>query len=140
VGEPELKADPRFATQQLRARNQLELAERLQGHFACRPAAHWLAEFRRRGVPCAPINTYPEVLSAPQVEFLGLVRDLELPNGAKTKTTAFPVEISGFEFQIYRSPPELGADTEEVLADWLGPSDETAPGLARAAASSADRE
>jgi crotonobetainyl-CoA:carnitine CoA-transferase CaiB-like acyl-CoA transferase len=120
VGEPELKSDPRFETQQLRARNQAELGSRLQERFSAKPAAQWLEELRRRGVPCAPINTYPEVLSGPQVEFLDLVRELELPNGVSTKTTAFPVRISDFEFEIYRPPPQLGAHTEDVLADWLG--------------------
>jgi len=123
VGAPELEADPRFETQQLRAQNQAALAAHLQERFSARPASEWLAEFRRRGVPCAPISTYPEVLSGPQVTFLDLVRDLALPNGVTTRTTAFPVRISEFAFEIYRPPPDLGADTEDVVAQWLGQDD-----------------
>ena len=50
---------------------------------------------------------------------MNLVRPLHLPNGAETRTTAFPIAMTGFEFDIYRSPPMLGAHNEEVAADWL---------------------
>ena len=120
VGLPELRQDPRFANQGLRASNQAELTALLEPKFRDRTAAEWLEEMDRRGVPCAPINSYPEILDDPQVAHLGLVRDLTLPNGATTKTTAFPVAMSDYRFEIYRQPPELGADTEDVFAEWLG--------------------
>jgi crotonobetainyl-CoA:carnitine CoA-transferase CaiB-like acyl-CoA transferase len=120
VGLPELRRDDRFADQSLRARNQAALAELLEPRFRQRTAAEWLRELDARGVPCAPINSYPEILNDPQVAHLELVRDLALPNGAWTRTTAFPVAMSDYRFEIYRQPPELGADTEDVFAEWLG--------------------
>jgi succinate---hydroxymethylglutarate CoA-transferase len=120
VGLPELRHDPRFANQSLRAANQVELAALLEPEFRRRTAAEWLAELDRRGVPCAPINSYPEVLADPQVAHLELVRDLTLPNGTATRTTAFPVHISDYRFEVYRHPPELGADNAEVFDEWLG--------------------
>jgi succinate---hydroxymethylglutarate CoA-transferase len=120
VGLPELRDDPRFANQSLRAANQVELAALLEPEFRRRTAAEWLAELDRRGVPCAPINSYPEVLADPQVAHLELVRDLTLPNGTATRTTAFPVHISDYRFEVYRHPPELGADNAEVFDEWLG--------------------
>ena len=119
VGLPELAEDPRFVTQAERARNQDELAAILGERFAERTAAEWLEEMDRRGVPSAPINGYAQILSDPQVKAMGLVRDLELPNGARTRTTAFPIHISGYDFEIRRAPPELGADNETVFRDWL---------------------
>jgi crotonobetainyl-CoA:carnitine CoA-transferase CaiB-like acyl-CoA transferase len=128
VGLPELRQDPRFANQTLRAANQVELAGLLEPRFAQRTAAEWLEELDRRGVPCAPINTYPEILDDPQVAHLELVRDLRLPNGATTKTTAFPLHISDYRFEVYRQPPELGADNEEVFDEWLGAATAPVPG------------
>ena len=119
VGMPELKADARFATNTLRAKNQKDLEKILQPVFSKRTKLDWLAEFDRRGVPCAPINTYPEILNDPHVQFNRLVRDMTLPNGKKTKTVAFPMKISGYEFSVYRNPPELGEHNEEVYAEWL---------------------
>jgi succinate--hydroxymethylglutarate CoA-transferase len=120
LGQPELAKDERFTSQGQRAANQAELAAILEPEFAKRSAADWLQEMDRRGVPCSSINTYPEILSDPQVEHLGLVRELTLPNGAKTRTTAFPVRMGGYEFEVYRGPPNLGADTDDVIAEWLG--------------------
>ena len=120
VGAPQLPDDERFRTLELRARNQDALFEILAPLFERRTASEWLHELDARGVPCAPINTYPQVLADPQVEALGLVHPLELPNGVRTRTTAFPVKLSGFEFQVYRAPPEVGAHTDEVVRDWLG--------------------
>ncbi len=119
AGLPELKSDPRFHPQSQRARNQKQLAAILQPVFATRSKAEWLAEFDRRGVPCAPINTYPEILADPQVTHLRLVQDMTLPNGKRTRTVAFPMKMTGYEFTVYRHPPLLGEHTEEVFAEWL---------------------
>ena len=120
VGKPELFADLRFKTQSDRARNQCELAELLEQEFKKRTAAEWLAEMDRRGVPCSPINSYPEVFADPHVQSMRLVRPLRLPNGVETHTTAFPVAITGYEFELGQPPPELGLHTEEVASEWLG--------------------
>jgi succinate--hydroxymethylglutarate CoA-transferase len=121
VGSPEIVDDPRFKTQLDRARNQDALAEHLERRFATRTAEEWLAEMDRRGVPCAPINSYPDILTDPHVQAMDLVRPLELPNGVKTRTVAFPVGITGYAFDVYREPPVLGAHTEEVAREWLEP-------------------
>lgn len=120
VGRDDLKADARFLTQELRARNQGELFDLLQPVFETRPVAHWLSEFDRRGVPYAPINDYAEILADPQVAHLGLVHAMELPNGRSTRTVGFPVQMSGFDFRIYRRPPRLGEHNAEVEREWLG--------------------
>ena len=120
VGLPDLADDPRFTSQLLRAEHQGDLVAILGPRFVERTAAEWLEEMDARGVPCAPINDYPRVLDDPQVAHLGLVHTLTLPNGVRTRTTGFPLSLSGFAFEIRRSPPSLGAHTDEVLEEWLG--------------------
>jgi len=121
TGKPELIEDPRFINQNQRALNQDALLELLQAEFEKKTAAFWLEEMDSRGVPCSPINDYPEALANEQVQHLGLVQSLELPNGVQTRTTAFPVGMEDYEFEIYRQPPDLGLHTEEIIEEWLGP-------------------
>lgn len=118
VDQPDLAEHPDYLTQPLRAKNQKALAKLLEGYFAQNTAAFWLDEFNRRGVPASPINTFADVVNDEHVNHLGLVQDLTLPNGVKTKTTAFPIKITDFQFDIRHLPPKLGEHNDEVIAEW----------------------
>ncbi|MGG1664064.1 CaiB/BaiF CoA transferase family protein [Brevibacillus sp. NRS-1366] len=119
VGLPELACDDRFMTQVLRAKNQGELASILQPIFSTRSAEQWLTELDLRGVPCAPINHFQEVLEDPHVQSMNIIGDLELPNGTTTKNIGFPISISDFEFSVFRRPPKVGEHNDEVFRDWI---------------------
>ncbi len=119
VGLPELTEDARFITQQQRAINQDEMLALLQPKFSQQTADYWLKELDRRGVPCSPINDYPQILNNEHVKHLQLVQPLKLPNGVETLTTAFPVAMSDMEFSIRKPPPDLGSHNTEVQDEWL---------------------
>lgn len=118
VGRPDLSDDPRFVTQSLRARNQDQLAVILQPIFATRTAAEWLAAFDAKGVPCAPINNFADILADPHVREMGWVQPMTMPNGSTAETVGFPIGISDFVFEITRTPPQLGEHSEEVFDEW----------------------
>lgn len=120
VDKPEWEDDPRFGSPTLRAEHQTELREMLETIFAEADSEYWIASFREAGVPCAPINSYSQVLTDPQVEHMGWVQPLELPNGVSTKTFGSPVRFSGASQAVRRPPPQLGEHTEEVLASLDG--------------------
>ncbi|CAB3745742.1 CaiB/BaiF CoA transferase family protein [Paraburkholderia solisilvae] len=115
VNRDDLASDARFLTTTLRARHQAQLAEILEAAFAAHDAAHWIHCFRTAGVPCAPINRYSQVLQDEQVEHMGWVRPIELPNGKLTRTFASPVRFSGKSAEIRRRPPSLGEHNHELL-------------------------
>jgi crotonobetainyl-CoA:carnitine CoA-transferase CaiB-like acyl-CoA transferase len=117
IGRTDLLADPRFATPTLRARHQNELRDLLEQTFANFDCAQLLAIFRQRGVPCAPINTYSQVLADPQVAHMGWLESITLPNGIASKTVISPQRMSGERLGVYRNPPALGAHTAEVISD-----------------------
>jgi crotonobetainyl-CoA:carnitine CoA-transferase CaiB-like acyl-CoA transferase len=112
---PHLKDDPRFKTTSDRAANQVALADILNEVFARDTAKAWLARFAEAGVPCAPINTYSQILSDVQTEAMGWVQDIELPNGARTRTFGSPLRIDGQWPAIRRTAPALDADRVEIL-------------------------
>ncbi|WP_321944293.1 CaiB/BaiF CoA transferase family protein [Paraburkholderia tropica] len=117
VGMPELEKDPRYTTTTLRARHQAELRETLEAVFKQHDAAHWIEQFRAAGVPCAPINTYSQVLADEQVAHMNWVQPVELPNGVETRTFVSPVRFSGETPGIRLRPPALGEHNDELLTD-----------------------
>ncbi|MFM0304536.1 CoA transferase [Paraburkholderia sediminicola] len=116
LGRHDLMSDERFATPSTRAQHQDALLSILESEFAAGNTAEWLERFRAAGVPCAPINTFSEVLADPQVNHMGWVQPLELPNGVKTLTFASPVRIDSQSLPIRMRPPALGEHNAEVLA------------------------
>ena len=119
VGVPELATDPRFQDQSRRAKNQVELANILQPLFLKRTAKEWCRLLDDKGVPCAPVNDFPEILADEHVQHMDIVREIVLPNGATTKTVAFPISIAGYDPEIRRPPPKLGEHNAEVFAEWM---------------------
>lgn len=117
VGRNDLRGDPRFATPALRAQHQNELRDLLEQTFANFDCAQLLTIFRERGVPCAPINTYSQVLADQQVTHMGWVENVTLPNGVTSKTVISPQRISGERLGVYRNPPALGEHTAQALAE-----------------------
>lgn len=117
IGRIDLSRDPRFASPGLRAANQDELRDLLEREFANHGVAELLKTFNGRGVPCAPINTYSQVLADRQVEHMQWVEHIRLPNGIETRAIVSPQRISGKRLGVRRNPPGLGEHTAEVLAE-----------------------
>lgn len=115
VDQPAWVVDPRFLNPTLRAQNQDVLRQMLENLFMQADADVWLARFRAAGVPCAPINTYSQVLDDEQVKHMQWVKDITLPNGVKTQTFGSPVQFDGKAMPIRLSPPALGEHNDEVF-------------------------
>ena len=117
VNRLDLLDDERFHNPTTRAQYQDDLLEILEFEFSRDTAEVWLERFRIAGVPSAPINTYSQVLSDPQVEYMGWIQSIELPNGVHTKTFGPPVRVGSETLKIRRRPPALGEHNEEVLSE-----------------------
>ncbi len=120
IGRPDLKDDPRFATNGARVSNRPALLELLNDVFAARDAGEWLANLREAGLPCGPINTVPDVFRHPQAQARDLALETEHPTAGSIQMTGFPYKLSQTPAEVRRPPPLLGQHTEEVLADLLG--------------------
>jgi formyl-CoA transferase len=129
IGRPELQNDPRFANNNARVANRGTLRQILDGAFVSRDAGEWLAEFRRAGLPCGPINTIPEVFDHPQASARGLVTEVEHPTAGAVQLLGFPYKFSHTPAQVRMPPPMLGQHTEEVLVELLGYSTEAVMAL-----------
>jgi CoA:oxalate CoA-transferase len=93
-----------------------EYADRVREVLATRPAAEWIEIVSAEGLPVAPIQTLAEALAHPDVAS-HTVGDRVVP--------ASPFLIDGERRPSDQMPPVLGADTDAVLREWLGPRHET---------------
>ena len=129
VGCPELKDDPRFATNGDRVANRPALLEALNRTFAARDADEWLIVLREAGLPCGPINAIPDVFEHPQAQARGLALEAEHPTAGPVRLTGFPYKLSQTPAEVRQPPPLLGQHTPEVLTELLGYSAEQVAAL-----------
>jgi formyl-CoA transferase/CoA:oxalate CoA-transferase len=119
IGRPDLLSDPRYTDNPDRVRNRDALAADLTETLRTASAAHWASVLEEAGVPCSPIRTLDEVVADPQVEHLRLLRPVEHPRIEQYRDIALPLQVDGQRAATRRVPPDLGADTREIL-DMLG--------------------
>jgi formyl-CoA transferase len=119
IEQPGLMSDPRFADNNARVDNREALREALDAAFLSRDAEDWLAEFRRAGLPCGPINTVPEVFAHPQADARGLVAGVEHSSAGIVQFPGFPYKLSQTPASVRMPPPMLSQHTEEVLTQLL---------------------
>jgi crotonobetainyl-CoA:carnitine CoA-transferase CaiB-like acyl-CoA transferase len=111
--------DPRFATNSARLANRDELTRLIGAEMRKFDSAHWLEVLERRSVPCGPINGMADVFSDAQV--LHRKMKVAIPGAASgTSMVGNPLHLSETPVEYRRAPPQLGADTQEVLRGLLG--------------------
>jgi len=130
IGRPELKADPRTATNSARVANRTLVTGLLRDCFARRDTADWLRLLDASDIPAAPVNDLPAVFADPQVRARGLVRAYHHPVLGAVRYPASPPQLAGWSFPSDPAP-RLGEHTAEVLQQRLGLDREQVADLAR---------
>jgi crotonobetainyl-CoA:carnitine CoA-transferase CaiB-like acyl-CoA transferase len=120
MGLPHLADDPDLLTNKGRVANRRELIDQLSAVTATHPTAHWIAELESVGVPAGPINTLDAVFDDPQVRARGMVVELPHPVAGTVSLVANPLRLSATPITYRSAPPPLGAQTQEVLTEFLG--------------------
>ncbi|HYE94444.1 MAG TPA: CoA transferase [Terriglobales bacterium] len=123
IERPDLATDARFAARGGRLEHRAELIEEIERTTAKEPRAHWLARIEAEGVPCGPINTYPEALADPHALAREMVVDLVHPGAGPIKALGIPVKLSETPGAVDRPAPLVGEHTAELLRT-LGYSDD----------------
>ena len=113
---PVWASDPLYATLELRARKIDTVYALIAGTLAERTTQGWLTLFRELDIPAAPLRTPDELFDNPHLNAVGLFETVDSPHG--------PVRFPGVPTWFSRTPgrvagpaPELGANTQEVLAE-----------------------
>ena len=122
AGEPQLSADPRFATNSERVRNRDELVRLVTAFLRKQTTAHWMDILERVNIPCSPVNNVEQVFADPQVLSRGMKIAMPHPMSGKGEVDLIgcPLKLSETPVRYRLPPPVLGQHTEDVLRDVLG--------------------
>jgi crotonobetainyl-CoA:carnitine CoA-transferase CaiB-like acyl-CoA transferase len=117
LDQPGWASDERFATNPARVRNHALLDPMLRAALASRSRDALITALDVAGVPCAPINTVPEVFADPQVKHRGLLRELPHPTAGLVPQVVSPLNFRNEPLAFDRAPPLLGQHTDEILQE-----------------------
>ena len=122
IGKGELADDPLFARNPQRVENRSELLRILGEIFLRRDSRTWSKILQDAEVPFAPVQTIDQVFNDPQVIHRGMIAEIEHPSAGKVKMAGIPLKFSATPASLRLPPPRLGEHSSEVLAEWLGMS------------------
>ena len=114
LGRDDLANNPNFATNPQRVRNREQLVPALQEEFLKRPTEEWLPELRTAGIPCGPINTVSQIFHDPHIQARGFVWECAHPTAGRIRLSGSPIHLSETPPRLYKAPPLLGEDDDQV--------------------------
>lgn len=124
IGAPDLATDSRFVHNADRVTHRAELIPIIGALTVKFTRGALLSALEKEGVPAGPINSVADVFADPQVIARGMRLDLAAPavKGGLVPSIRSPIVFDGEPAVARRAPPEIGADTADVLADpaWGG--------------------
>ncbi len=121
LGDEGLARDPRFETVAQRGRHAVELTAALDHALSQRRAEEWMERWRSLGVVASPIQNLADLAEDPQAwanDYLMETWCEEVQRQVKIR--GLPVGLSKTPGAVHSLGPELGQDTELILADTLG--------------------
>lgn len=114
---PELRDDPRFASNAERMRNLSALTETLSPLFQRRSVAEWLQLLENSGVPAGPVLDVAQMHADPQALAREMIVETTHPTAGQVKSIGLPIKFSETPGGVHRAAPILGQHTMEVLRE-----------------------
>ena len=114
LGHPEWPSDPRFTTNAARTENRPVLLPMISEIVAGATVDEWIERLEKAGVPCAPINSIPQVLEHPQTAAMQMILEAD---DERLKLTGLPLSINGTRAGFGTEAPSLDAHHDELVGD-----------------------
>ena len=117
VGAPEWVTDERYKDKQGRSVNRDSINAEINRRLAAQDRAYWVERFNAGGVACGLINDVKGVFEEPQVQHLGIVKDVVSIHHGPQKMVGQPMQLGRTPSTIVRSAPKRGEHSEEILKE-----------------------
>mgnify|MGYP001231953105 CR=1 FL=1 len=117
IGRPELREDPRYATQEARSRDYQGAYAMVAGEIAKRSTAEWIEALEAADIPVQKMNSLEDILADPHLAAIGYFQEREHPTEGRIRSMAVPSEWSESPPEYRRHAPTLGQHTREVLRE-----------------------
>jgi crotonobetainyl-CoA:carnitine CoA-transferase CaiB-like acyl-CoA transferase len=131
MGRPELKSEPRFASNALRVAV-MEEVDGLIERWACtlsRDAV--MALLKRHRVPAAPVRDLREVMHDPHMHQRGMLETIDHPDLGPIVVPTSPLRYHGAGKVATTPSPTVGQHNGDVYGGWLGLSEDEIASLRR---------
>jgi CoA:oxalate CoA-transferase len=117
IGLEHLLELPQFLTNADRMTNRPDLNARIDAVMCAQTVDYWITKINEAGCPCGRVMQLSDVFDDPQVLSQEMVLEVEHPGRGPIKMTGFPVKMGDTPCVIAHPAPELGAHTQEILAE-----------------------
>lgn len=117
LGAPEWITDLRYHDKPSRSVNRDALNAEIEQRLAAQDRSHWIERFNAGGVACGLISDMREVFAEPQIEHLGMVKEVVSPRLGRQRLVGQPMQLERTPSTIARAAPRRGEHTEEVLLE-----------------------
>ena len=107
-----------FADLPSRSKNRKPLNAIINENTSQKSTAYWVDRLAEIGVPCGEINNIQQVFENPQVQHLGIARDVNSQERGPSQIVGQPIKMSRSATDIRRPPPTKGQHTAEILAEF----------------------
>lgn len=112
--------DQRFKTNRDRVNYHAELNALVTEWTKARKGKDVIGLFREHDIPCAPINTIPDVVMDKHIAGAReMILEIDHPISGKMKITGDPIKFKEADHVSYKKAPILGEDTRDIMRELL---------------------
>ena len=124
LGRPEIMEDARFLDNAARVVNRDALTSELNAIFEADSRANWITKMAAAGIPAGEVRDVGQALTSEETLARKMIVEQSHPRFGQVQGIRSPMMLSETPVRDPVAAPDLGADTDEVLREVAGYSDE----------------